>query len=313
MDVSVCIPTHNEPALRDTVLEMQQAMEETDYEYEIIVLDDGSQEGHVDSITDLENIRIIRHKRNYGGGVARVTAMKYARGQIILQTDADGTYPVDEVGAMLAKMENADMVVGARRIESATDWRFLRILMKWILRKVASVLCRHDIPDLNSGMRCYDRRLALQYEHLYPRGHSIMSTMTIAFLTQGYRVEFHEIDYRVRVGKSSFHPIGDTYNYLVTIVRTIANFDPLRLFLPIILLLCVAATINTIRDFVLFHQLGNLSPVLWLSALLIFVIAILSDQLSRIANQNAKITNSNIVSEDDVVVIADPGVGEDDS
>ena len=69
-------------------------------------------------------VRIIRHRRNLGGGVA-LTGLRYARGRLILQSDADGTYPCDRVLILLG-LVNADMVIGARLWESATDWRLIR-------------------------------------------------------------------------------------------------------------------------------------------------------------------------------------------
>ena len=131
------------------------------YSFEIVVIDDGSTDGSLEEIGDLP-VRVLRHRRNLGGGVARLTGLRHARGRWILQTDADGTYPVDRVPAMLERMKNgADMVIGARRRESATDWHWLRVFMKWALRSLAGRLAGEDIPDLNSGMRVYDRAAAL--------------------------------------------------------------------------------------------------------------------------------------------------------
>jgi len=220
VDVSVCIPVFNEQlALRGTVLEIQRAMDGLDHAYEILLVDDGSTDGCMDQVRDLD-VRIIEHRRNLGGGVARVTAIRHARGQLVLQTDADGTYPCDEIPTMLARMKTADMVIGARRRESAPDWRLLRVATKWTLKTLASLLVGRRIPDLNSGMRVYRREVALRYADLYPSGHSIMTTMTLAFLGDGRVVDFVAIDYNLRKGQSSFHPIRDTYNCLAAIVRT---------------------------------------------------------------------------------------------
>ena len=284
VDVSVCIPVYNERlALRETVVELIEAMEAVPYSYEILLVDDGSTDDCFQDVRDLD-VRIIRHKRNLGGGVARVTGIRFAKGDLILQSDADGTYPVDEVGAMLEAMKGADMVIAARRRESATDWRYARILMKWCLKKFATLLSGVEIPDLNSGMRVYKKELAAQYVYLYPKGHSIMSTMTLAFLSDGLKVAFVPIDYRVRKGKSSFHPVRDTYNYMATIIRTVTYFDPLRVMMPLMLTLFASAIGFSIRDIVLL-DVGDATPMLWAAGLLIFAIGILSDQLARLSRQ----------------------------
>ncbi len=286
LDVSVCIPVHNEKlALRETIEELRAAMERLTYTYEIIVVDDGSTDGCIDDIVDM-GVRIIRHKRQLGGGVARVTAMRHAKGRIILQSDADGTYPCDQIPEILRRMDHADLVIAARRSESATHWRLLRLCMKWILKTLASVLSRRKIPDLNSGMRAYDRRLGLRYAYLYPKGHSIMSTMTLAFLTEGLIVDFVEIDYRQRKGKSSFRPIQDTYNYTVTIIRTVAYFDPLRVLMPVSIFFFFLAVGFTVRD-LFYRDIGDMTPLAWITALIMIVLAIMSDQFSRVSRQIA--------------------------
>ncbi|MBF0368093.1 MAG: glycosyltransferase family 2 protein [Magnetococcales bacterium] len=286
LDVSVCIPVFNEKsALRETLLELQVMMASLPYSYEFILIDDGSSDGCLETIRDIPDVRIIRHQRNLGGGIARLTGIRRARGRWILQTDADGTYPVERVPEMLKQMEQADMVIGARVRESATDWRWLRIMMKGLLKWLASIMAGYRIPDLNSGLRVYDRELALHYAYLYPPGHSIMSTMTLAFLTDRHRVEFVAIDYNVRKGPSSFHPIRDTYNYFITILRTVVFFDPLRVLMPVVLGFGLVALLFSIRNLILFASLGSVPPLLWLVAFLFFVLAILSDQFSRISRQ----------------------------
>ena len=293
LDVSICIPVYNETlALRDTILELKKAFDNLLYKYEIIVIDDGSSDNCTQTISDLE-VRIIRHKRNLGGGVARLTGIRFAKAPIVFQTDADGTYPCDKVGQIMEQMRTADMVIAARNRESATDWQPLRIFMKWLLKRIASILAGHEIPDLNSGMRVYNRKLGLRYAYLYPKGHSIMSTMTLAFLTDNLKVNFVEIDYRERIGKSTFRPIQDTYNYLVTIIRTVVYFDPLRLLMPVSLFTLAVTIFFTLRDIILFQRVNSVTIIGWLTTLLVGILAILSDQFSRLSRQIAHITNDD--------------------
>jgi glycosyltransferase involved in cell wall biosynthesis len=286
LDVSICLPVYNEKgALRPTVLELIELMDKLPYSYEFIIVDDGSTDDCLSSVRDIKNLRVIRHRRNLGGGVARVTAMRFARGRIILQSDADGSYTVDKIPQMIEQMANADMVVGARRKESAMDFHFLRVFMKTVLRLLASFLSGHSIPDLNSGMRLYDRDLGLRFAYLYPRGHSIMSTITLAFLTEGLRVDFVEIEYRKRIGQSSFRPIRDTYNYFITIIRTIVYFDPLRILMPVVLFFSAIAVFFTLRDLVLFARINNVTSTMWLMSLVTMTLALLSDQFARLSRQ----------------------------
>jgi glycosyltransferase involved in cell wall biosynthesis len=284
LDVSVVVPVYNErDAVRDCLLELQAIMDTLDYSYEIVVVDDGCTDDSMGMIADL-NVRVIHLTRNFGGGFARVVGMAQARGNVILQTDADGTYPTDKIPAILSRMENADMVIGARRREAAKDWRLLRVFAKWVLKTLAGILAGEKIPDLNSGLRAYKRNLAMQYAHLYPRGHSIMSTMTLAFMTEGHVVKFVETEYRSRIGRSTFHPVKDTYQYWFTIIRTIVFFNPLKLLIPVSLFFGSLALIFSIRDLIQ-RNIADTTVLMWTFSILIFILAIVSDQLSRLSRQ----------------------------
>ncbi|MBF0361097.1 MAG: glycosyltransferase family 2 protein [Oligoflexia bacterium] len=302
MDVSICIPVFNEKnAVRKTVLEAQNEMSKLNYKYEIIVVDDSSTDNSINEIIDLD-IRIIRHKINLGGGVARVTAIRFASGKVVLQTDADGTYPTSCFKEILEKAMINDLVIGARIRESATDWHYLRVFIKWTLKTFASILSGQKIPDLNSGLRAYKRDLGLKYEYLYPRGHSIMSTMTLAFLTEGRSVDFVPIEYNIRIGKSSFHPIKDTYNYFLTIVRTTMMFNPLRICIPPAMFFLFFASFFLIRN-LFYKNYQNLPYLLLFISILFFVLGVFSDQLSRISKQIAKLTNQYLADESVVEIV----------
>ena len=71
--VSVILPVYNErAALRDTILELQEAMQLTPHQFEVILVDDYSTDGGLETVRDLD-VQIIRHERREGGGVARMT------------------------------------------------------------------------------------------------------------------------------------------------------------------------------------------------------------------------------------------------
>ncbi len=302
MFLSVCVPVYNEKlAIRKTILDISEVIEKLNIKYEIIVINDGSTDDCIKDIEDLR-LKIIHLPYRCGGGVARVAGLHYALGDIILQTDADGTYPADEIPKLIKEIQDADMVIGARLRESAKDWHVLRVIMKWLLKSISEKLSGHTIPDLNSGLRIYKKELALRFEHLYPKGHSIMSTMTLAFLTQGYKVKFVDINYHERLGKSSFHPINDTYNYLMTIFQTIANFNPFRILLPVFLFLSFLCIIWGLRNFIISGNIGAVPVLLGISALLVMVLSIISDQLAKISRQIAGNTNLGMIKTLNVII-----------
>lgn len=282
-DVSICIPVFNERgALRKTVVEIMDVLEEVDWSYELIIVDDGSTDDCLATVDDLD-IRVVRHKRNFGGGVARMTALQASRGSIVVQTDADDTYPAESIPHCVDRIRSGvDMVVGARSEETATDRRRLRWLVKQTINRFASLVAGTTIPDLNSGFRVYRRDKALEYGFLYPPTHSIMSTMTLSMLRSGDAVEFHPIAYRERIGESSFHPVRDTYTYIVTIFRVTMFFEPLRLFIPAALALLVASVGFGISSLIRAQEVGVLAGVLFLTAFGTFALGLVSDQIAGV-------------------------------
>ncbi len=264
--ISIVIPMYNEEAaVGDDLRGIQATMDASGLEYEIIVVDDGSTDNCAEVVRGFEGVRLLQHPRNRGTGAARTTGLKAARGDIVVMTDADGTYPNHEMPRLVEMVrEGYALVIGARTREAGT-MRWLRTPAKWFIRQLASYLTATRIPDLNSGLRAFDRELALSYVNLLPNTHSWVSTITIAMLSDGHPVAWHPIDYYPRKGHSSFHPFADTYNYLSLVVRSVTYFNPLKVFLPISLFFLIVGLIKMIRDFI-FYQ-GFYVPAITLTLL----------------------------------------------
>jgi hypothetical protein len=196
-------------------------------------------------------------------------------------TDGDGTYPNQDIPRLLAEIQHYHMVIGARQRETGS-LRWLRSPAKWFIRMLASYLTATKIPDLNSGLRAFKRDAALRFVSVLPSTHSWVSTITIAFLTNGYSVKYVPIDYHKRRGKSSFHPISDTYNYLSLVVRSIMYFNPLKIFLPASLGLLLVGTSKIIYD--IFAYNWHFAPstlMLVLTAVQLGAIGLLADLIVK--------------------------------
>lgn len=281
--VSIVIPVFNEEeAIGDDLDLIIKTMEATDYHYEIIVVDDGSTDSSVDIARRRSQVRLIRHPYNRGTGAARTTGIKEAQGDVIVMTDGDGTYPNQDIPILLDHMKEYDMVVGARRRESGT-MRWLRSPVKHAIRLLASYLVGMRIPDLNSGFRAFGKDIVAGYLNILPRTHSWVSTITLAFLSDGHTVKYMPIDYYPRRGRSKFRPVADTYNYLSLVARTIMYFDPLKVFLPIALGLGLIALAKLTRDIVMYPRFyipGDTLLIVFLAAQ-VFVIGLLADLIVR--------------------------------
>jgi glycosyltransferase involved in cell wall biosynthesis len=238
-ELTVLLPTYNEePAIEQVLDEIVAALAPQSTRYEILVVDDAS----TDATADLAEryaldcwqcpIRVIRCPENRGAGAARKVGIRNAQGDVVVMLDADGTYPAECIPEMLEHFPAYDQVNGARTSEQGTlPW--LRVPAKWFIRKLACYLTGTKIPDLNTGLKAFKRDAMLPWLWVVPNGFSCVTTMTLAFLTNGYAVKYVPIPYRTRIGKSKFHPIRDTAAYLSTVLRMVLYFRPLKVFLPL--------------------------------------------------------------------------------
>lgn len=248
--VSVVLPVYNEAGnLVDEVKRIRHALDGSQYSYEILVIDDGSTDGSAEIAASIEGIRLLRFATNRGSGSARKYGTMAARGDVVVWTDVDMTYPNDQIPELVEGLDGYDQVVGARTSEKGTV-RFLRTPAKWIVRKLASYLSRHDIPDLNSGFRAFRREVGDQFLYLLPRGFSCVTTITLAFLSNGYSVKYTPIDYSPRRGVSKFHWLHDTQRYLLQVIRMILMHEPIRFFGPLSALLSTVGVGKLVYDII---------------------------------------------------------------
>lgn len=281
---SIIIPTYNEEeAITGDISVIKKAMDESKWDYEIIVVNDGSTDNTADIVRGIDDVLLLEHKENRGGGFSRNTGIKASTGDVVVVTDGDGTYPNQDIPRLLEKMEedNLDMIVGARKKEAGTV-KFLRTPAKLFIRKLAELMSGFKIPDLNSGLRAMKKDVFMEFMEILPWGHSWVSTITLAMLSSGYSVDFMEIDYYHRKGSSTFHPIKDTFGYLTLVFRTVTWFNPLKVFLPMILILGIAALAKFIFDMVNhpFYLTSN-CIILILAFIQIFALGLLADLIAK--------------------------------
>jgi polyisoprenyl-phosphate glycosyltransferase len=232
VDVSIVLPVFNEEGhLGDEIDRIRKTMDASRYSYEILVVDDGSTDGSGERLRQIDGIRLLQFATNRGSGSARKYGTQAARGQIVVWTDVDMTYPNDAIPELVDQMEGFDQVVGARTSEEGTI-KLVRKPAKWVIRRLASYLTGVRIPDLNSGFRAFRRDVALPFLHLLPRGFSCVTTLTMSFLSNGYAIKYVPIEYAARAGESKFHWWKDTKRYLIQVVRMTLMWEPMRVFGP---------------------------------------------------------------------------------
>jgi glycosyltransferase involved in cell wall biosynthesis len=288
LDVTVVLPVYNEAGhVRTEVDRIRLALDASAYTYEIIVVDDGSDDGSIDEIADLaedQRIRLIRFAQNRGSGSARRAGTAAARGRVTVWTDADLTYPNERIPELVKELEGGwDQVVGARTTEQGTAKAF-RVPAKWMIRRLAQYLVEQPIPDLNSGLRAFRTDVALQYLHLLPAGFSCVTTITMSFLANGYSVRYVDIDYAPRAGTSKFHWWKDTKRYATQVIRMVLSYNPLRVFLPVATALGLVGVVKLGIDLHRYNFKPAINTLLILFAVFqLLMIGLLADLIVRLA------------------------------
>lgn len=231
--LSLIIPLYNEAdSIVETLNQAQDALQSTDWVWEILVVDDGSTDGSAEKVEAFERPhRLLRHGNNRGYGAALKTGFAAARYEWIAFVDADGSYPLEGLPKLLEATEEADMVV-AERSHYKHYSSHLRRLGKAILLPLAQYLTQKKIPDLNSGMRVVRKEIIRKYRPLFPDGFSLTSTLTLAALSAGCAVRWVPTPFHKRSGTSKIRPVRDMRNFVILILRTITYFHPLKVYGP---------------------------------------------------------------------------------
>jgi glycosyltransferase involved in cell wall biosynthesis len=276
--VTIVIPAYNEAAhVAGQIRAVRDVMELTGWEHEIIVVDDGSNDGTAQRALET-GVRVLRHRRNRGYGASLKRGIAAARYEWILITDADGTYPAAAIPELLAASSENDMVVGART-GGTVKIPLARRPAKWFLNRLASYLAGRRLPDLNSGLRLMRRELVERYLHLLPSGFSFTTTITLASACNDHPFEYVPIDYLQRLGKSKIRP-RHAYDFLLLILRTIVFFNPLKVFLPLGGAMAATGLVKLAYDIVR-DNLSETAVLGLLGALVVWAVGLLADQNAR--------------------------------
>ncbi|RSN68817.1 glycosyl transferase family 2 [Actinomadura sp. WAC 06369] len=287
--VTIVLPCYNEQDhVIDEVERICKAMDNSGKTYELLAVDDCSTDDTLARLREAEprfpNMRIMAFQHNSGSGTVRRIGSQQARGDIVVWTDADMSYPNDRIPELVGILDEnpaIDQVVGARTSEEGTH-KALRVPAKWFIRKVAERLTNSKIPDLNSGLRAFRREVSLPYLRLLPPGFSCVTTITIAFLSNQHPVHYEPIEYAKRAGKSKFHFTKDAYRYILQVLRMVMYFNPLKVLMPPALWLILIGLGKGVFDMIVhFGYFANNTIMIFVTGLIIASLALLADLIVR--------------------------------
>lgn len=277
--ISIVIPAYNEEAAIGRTLDEIRAVLAANAlaPSETIVVDDGSSD-RTGEIAASHGARVVRHAHNIGYGRALKDGIAAASYDTIAIIDADGTYPADQIPALVGRLNGGfDLVVGVRGSLRDHDSWFKNPLRRLLTFLVEFTVGRR-VPDVNSGLRVFRRTTVMTYFPQLCETFSFTTSMTLAYMLTGRFVEYVPIGYRERVGTTTrVRLLRDSLRTLQYIVQGIVYYNPVKMFL----LLAIAALAVGVVSSVL-HPGGSTFTLSLLTALVIFALGLVADLLRQI-------------------------------
>ena len=227
--VSLVIPCLNEEeAVGNVVDQAWEGIRRSGRAGEVIVVDNGSTDKSSE-IASAHGATVVNEPRP-GYGSAYLAGLGRAQGEYVVMGDADGTYPLSELGPFVDRLEQGDDLVIGSRFEGeihrgAMPW-MNRYIGNPILTGMLNLLFGVKVSDAHCGMRAI-RRSALPVLDLHSTGMEFASEMVFKAYRRGLRVSEIPIEYFPRTGESKLNRVGDAWRH----VRFMLLYSPSWLYL----------------------------------------------------------------------------------
>ncbi|MDD2816324.1 MAG: glycosyltransferase family 2 protein [Thiotrichaceae bacterium] len=275
--LSIILPCLNEAASLKTLLPRLRALHP---EAELVVVNDGSSDDSVE-IAKQAGAVVVSHPYTQGNGAAIKNGARVATGEVLVFMDADGQHQPEDIARLLEKFKQGfDMVVGARN--AASQASFGRLCANSFYNWFSSAMVGHKIEDLTSGFRAVSAEKFKEFIYLLPNTFSYPTTITMAFFRAGYSVAYLPIIAPQRIGKSHIKPFKDGVRFLLIIFKIGTLYSPLKLFFPLSLSFFLTGFGYYAYTFLSSNRFTNMGVVLFTTAILIFLIGLVSEQITQL-------------------------------
>jgi glycosyltransferase involved in cell wall biosynthesis len=197
--LSVLMPALNEGRTLDKVVD---AVLRVDLPLEIVLVDDGSTDdtwAQMQARADGARVRAYRHTVNMGKGAAIRTALRHARGELVIIQDADLEYDPKDFVRLIEPIKSgrANIVYGTRTFSSHTAYSFWYVMGNRLVTLAANVMYNAYLSDLETGYKLMPREVALTLD-LEARGFELEPEITAKVLRLGHRIYEVPVDYAAR-------------------------------------------------------------------------------------------------------------------
>jgi hypothetical protein len=206
IDVSIILPAYNEEeSIEGVYQQVVDTMEVSGYSFEILFVDDGSTDTTWDKVAALGEadgrVRALRHRRNFGKASALANGFQYARGAIMVTSDADMQYDPNDMLRLIAKIEEGYDVVSAYKVlrRDPLSKRIPSRFFNFFVRSMTGV----ELHDMNAGLKAFTYQAA---EDLVRYGYGELHRFFIVLAAKrGYRVAEVLVESQYRTtGKSKY-------------------------------------------------------------------------------------------------------------
>ncbi|MBI3282726.1 glycosyltransferase family 2 protein [Candidatus Curtissbacteria bacterium] len=238
--LSVIIPAYNEEPnfKKGTIDEVPKYLEKQPYSYEILIVDDGSEDATADLAEEFAkkhtNVRVIKNPHQ-GKAETVKTGVEKAQGELVLFTDFDQATPIYEVEKLLPYFPESDIVIGSRQLPGAKREKepFYRHLMGLVFNLVVQAIAVRGIWDTQAGFKCFKASVAKELFgklKVYGRGQKVRGALVTAFDVEllflaaklGYKIKEVPIAWH-HVATSRVNPIKDSLRMFRDVVKVRLN------------------------------------------------------------------------------------------
>lgn len=234
MKAIIIIPAFNEvKTIGKLVKDIRQVMNKTNYNYQVLVVDDGSSDGTADSVKKAGAV-VYSHPKNYGLADSFRTEIQKAlelKADVIVHIDADGQYLPKEIPKLLQEIKNGyELVLGSRFEGKIEEMPLIKRLGNIAFSKVVSQVCGLYISDAQTGFRAFTKEVAEKI--LITSNHTYTQEQIIRAVRQKFRIKEVPIYFAKRIGKSRL--ISNVFGYasraFINIIRIYRDYEPLKFF-----------------------------------------------------------------------------------
>lgn len=282
--ISIVIPAYNEAdAIAGTIGQINNVMGRmNETPYEIIVVNDCS--------TDETGVRakaaganVITKLQNLGYGHSLKLGILSAQYDLILITDADGTYPIEYMPVLIENFRAGyDMVVGARTGENYRESK-VKHPMRLLLKFLVEFACGRNIPDPNSGLRIFSKKDILPMLPTLCDRFSFTTSMTLAYMMLQKYVLYINIPYERRIGKSKVRLFKDSLLTLQYIIQAVNFYNPIKIFLVLTIFILFNSFILILIGLLLKIKTSiQLGVGLFVASMILFGLGLIADLIKQI-------------------------------